>query len=176
MRLGDDFSLNRPQGWFSQAVGCFFCVCLCVGPFSIICWLLSKVKVSFFCHQKYCIYICLKILNFKRHQNVLIGSHNCFSVPFFLEICFPVEKLDYNFKCIARWEGKGGVMITLIFSIHILWTRPHQQQKNGTKFAVVMWSQIFDGKSTASSSANFCWQPPPRYACGQDKEFKKNYF
>ena len=45
--------------------------------------------------------------------------------------------------------------------------------KADTKVKVVIWYQIFDKKSTAPSSGDFCRRPPARKACGQDQEFRE---
>ena len=48
--------------------------------------------------------------------------------------------------------------------------------KADTKLTGLMWCQIFDRKSVAPSSSNFCQQLLHRKACEQDQEILKNYY
>ena len=58
-----------------------------------------------------------------------IEAETSFKAPFFLVICFPVEKLSLNLKCITRWEGTGGVTITIFFQHTDKRTRPALNKK-----------------------------------------------
>ena len=45
-----------------------------------------------------------------------------------------------------------------------------EKEKADTKQTVIMWCQIFEGKSNGPYGGNFRTKPPPQKACGQDQE------
>ena len=60
------------------------------------------------------------LLNEVKKSIPRVVCHNCFKAPSFLGI---LSKLILH-KWITRWEGRVGLTITTIFSIHMLRTRP----------------------------------------------------
>ena len=65
------FSLHRPRGRFSLVVT--RSVCLSV-PSCVIVDCAQEVRVSVFCHKKWCFIVDLEILNLEGHQNCMINS------------------------------------------------------------------------------------------------------
>ena len=63
-----------------------------------------------------------KFKNF--NLKIMLSFHKFSKAPLLLWICFPVEKLSWNLKCITRWEDKVGVTITLFFRIQVLRIKP----------------------------------------------------
>ena len=71
---------------------------------------------------RYCLY---KKFNFHQISTLKLDTmHTPFTPSIVFELCFPLEKLSYNVRCISRWEGRGGVTITPCSNKQILRTNP----------------------------------------------------